>query len=63
MSQKLDYEAELQLELQTVEQSLSWWDYKLSSEDAHMAPQERLDLLKKKWAIQMGLKNLGTIYG
>jgi len=63
MSQKLDYEAELQLELQTVEQSLSWWDYKLSSEDAYMAPQERLDLLKKKWAIQMGLKNLGKIYG
>lgn len=55
-SREKAYEEELQLELQKVEEDIKWWDLKLHGQD-YMAPQNKLDLLKKKWAILTGLKN------
>jgi len=50
---------ELQLELVQIEKDIEWWNYKLSSERADMAPEEKYQLLKKKWAIMTGIKNIG----
>lgn len=58
MSKHNDHRDELQLELAHVQKELDWWEIKLRSERDYMAPQEKLDLLKKKWAIVTGLKNL-----
>lgn len=55
---KKEHRAELELELVQIEKDLDWWDYKLSSEHCYTAPEQKYDLLKKKWAIVTGLKNI-----
>ncbi len=63
-NKRLDYEQELQLELRAVQEQIDWCDLKLKAEcEADMSPQQKLDLLKKKWAIMTGLKNIAAMYG
>lgn len=54
-----EQQEELQLELVKIEEDLEWWDYKLSSERHYNAPEQKYELLKKKWVVLTGLKNLG----
>ncbi len=50
------YEEDMQLELVKIEEDIKWWDIQLKNEHI-LAPQSKLDLLKKKWSILTGLKN------
>ncbi len=54
-----EFKEELELQLVEIEKDIAWWDYKLSSEGHHLAPQQKYELLKKKWAVLTGLKNIG----
>lgn len=54
---KVEFVEELQLELTHIEKELKWWDLQLKNEH-FLAPEQKLELLKKKWAIQMGIKNI-----
>lgn len=47
---------EMELELQEIERDVKWYDMKLRNEHG-LSAEQKLDLLKKKWAIQIGLKN------
>lgn len=55
------FREELQLELVQIEKDIKWWDYKLQSEEDYMAPEQKYNLLKRKWAILTGLKNIGKL--
>ena len=44
------FEQELQVELSAVENDLKWWDLQLKNEH-YLAPHQKLELLKKKYAI------------
>ncbi len=55
---KKEHLEELHLELVQIEKDIKWWDYKLSSEQNYSAPEQKYELLKKKWAIITGINNI-----
>ncbi len=55
---KKEFQEELQLQLVQIEEDIKWWDYKLKSESSDLSSEQKYELLKKKWAVMTGLKNI-----